>query len=54
MFAASEALLATLGIAGVFFVAFPLLVHGIIGAIAAQVVGERKANLEYERNHPNL
>jgi hypothetical protein len=54
MFAASDALLATLGIAGVFFVVFPLIVHGLVAFIAAQVVGERKANIEYERNHPNF
>jgi hypothetical protein len=35
---------ATLGIAGVFFVAFPILVHGIVGYIAAQIAGERKEN----------
>ena len=39
----------TLGIAGVFFVAFPLLVHGIVGYIAAQVIGERQQNQAYAR-----
>lgn len=54
MFAASHALLATLGIVGIFFVVFPLIVHGMLAFVAAQIVGERKANLEYERNHPNF
>ena len=34
----------TLGIVGVFFIAFPLLVHGIVGYIAAQIMGERQQN----------
>jgi hypothetical protein len=37
----------TIGLAVVFFVAFPLLVHAIIGYIAAQVVGEHRANNAY-------
>ena len=37
----------TLGIAGVFFIAFPLLVHGIVGFIAAQIIGERQQNQAY-------
>lgn len=52
MFAASQALIDTLGIVLVFFVAFPLLVHGMLGFIAAQVVGEKRENQEYERTHP--
>jgi hypothetical protein len=39
----------TLGIAGVFFIAFPLLVHGIVGYIAAQIMGERQQNQAYAR-----
>ena len=39
----------TIGIVGVFFVAFPLLVHGIVGFIAAQVIGERQENQAYAR-----
>ena len=39
----------TAGIVGVFFVAFPLLVHGIVGYIAAQVLGERQQNQAYSR-----
>ena len=34
----------TLGIVGVFFIALPLLVHGLIGYIAAQIMGERQQN----------
>jgi hypothetical protein len=34
----------TLGIVGVFFIAFPLLVHGLVGYIAAQIMGERQQN----------
>ncbi len=37
----------TLGIVGVFFIAFPLLVHGIVGYIAAQIMGELQANQRY-------
>ncbi len=37
----------TLGIVGVFFVAFPLLVHGLVGYIAAQIIGERQQNQAY-------
>jgi hypothetical protein len=51
MFAMSVALQMTLGLVGVFFVAFPLLVNVMIGFIAAQVLGERQANIEYEREH---
>jgi phage shock protein PspC (stress-responsive transcriptional regulator) len=39
----------TIGIVGVFFVAFPLLVHGIVGYIAAQIMGERQQNQSYAR-----
>ncbi len=39
----------TIGIVGVFFVAFPLLVHGIVGYIAAQMMGERQENQRYAR-----
>jgi Na+-transporting methylmalonyl-CoA/oxaloacetate decarboxylase gamma subunit len=52
MFAASEALIMTLGIGLVFFVAFPLLVHGLLGFVAAQVIGEKRENEEYARTHP--
>jgi hypothetical protein len=51
MFAMSVALQMTLGLAGVFFVAFPLFVNVLIGFIAAQVLGEKQANAEFEREH---
>ena len=35
---------ATIGLVGVFFVAFPLLVHGLVVFIIAQVVGEKRQN----------
>ncbi len=38
---------ATLGLAGVFFVAFPLLAHGLIGFAVAQSLGERAENQAY-------
>jgi hypothetical protein len=40
---------ATLGLAGVFFVFFPLLVNGLIVFIMAQVMGERAQNQAYAR-----
>ena len=52
MFAASQALVMTLGIVLVFFVAFPLLAHGLIGFAAAQAIGEKRDNEEYARTHP--
>ncbi len=47
--AISAGLDATLGLVGVFFVAFPLLVNGLVVYIAAQVIGERAQNQAYER-----
>ena len=38
---------ATLGLAGVFFVLFPLLAHGLIGFAVAQALGERADNQRY-------
>jgi hypothetical protein len=38
---------ATLGLVIVFFVVFPLLLHGLIGFAAAQSLGEREDNREY-------
>jgi hypothetical protein len=38
---------ATFGLVIVFFVAFPLLAHGLIGFAIAQALGEREENLEY-------
>ncbi len=40
---------ATLGIGGVFFVFFPLLVNGLIIFIVAQAIGERAQNQAYAR-----
>ena len=40
---------ATLGLAGVFFVFFPLLVNGLVVFIIAQVIGERTQNQAYAR-----
>jgi hypothetical protein len=42
---------ATLGLVGVFFVLFPILVQGLIAFAAAQAVGERAENQEYARRH---
>jgi hypothetical protein len=44
---AITALRATLGLVIVFFVVFPLLLHGLIGFAVAQSLGEREENLEY-------
>jgi hypothetical protein len=52
MFALSVAAQMTLGLVGVFFILFPVLVQGLIGFAAAQVIGERADNVEYERQHP--
>jgi hypothetical protein len=38
---------ATFGLVVVFFVIFPLLLHGLIGYALAQSAGEHAANLEY-------
>jgi hypothetical protein len=40
---------ATLGLAGVFFVLFPVLVNGLVVFIVAQVLGERSQNQAYAR-----
>ncbi|HEX8205247.1 MAG TPA: hypothetical protein VF587_04215 [Solirubrobacteraceae bacterium] len=40
---------ATIGLAGVFFVFFPLLVNGIVVFIIAQALGERAQNAAYAR-----
>ena len=34
----------TLGLVGVFFIAFPLLVHALVGLIIGQVLGEKREN----------
>jgi hypothetical protein len=38
---------ATFGLVIVFFVIFPLLLHGLIGFALAQTAGEHQDNLEY-------
>jgi hypothetical protein len=38
---------ATFGLVVVFFVAFPLLAHGLIGLAVGQALGERRQNQEY-------
>jgi hypothetical protein len=38
---------ATFGLAIIFLVLFPVLVHGLLGFIAVQVVGERAENQAY-------
>ncbi len=38
---------ATLGLVGVFFVLFPILVQGLIGFAIVQILGERAENQEY-------
>ena len=38
---------ATFGLVVVFFVVFPLLLHGLIGFAVAQSMGERQENLEF-------
>jgi hypothetical protein len=38
---------ATFGLVVVFFVIFPLLLHGLIGFALAQSAGEHAENLEY-------
>jgi hypothetical protein len=53
MFAASAALEMTLGLLAVFIVGLPILVNILLGFIAAQVLGERRENLEFERQHPS-
>ncbi len=40
---------ATLGLVGVFFVLFPLLVNGLVVFIIAQAAGERSQNQAYAR-----
>jgi len=40
---------ATIGLVGVFFVFFPLLVNGIVVFIIAQAIGERSQNQAYAR-----
>ncbi len=42
---------ATLGLVGVFFVLFPILVLGLIGFTIVQTLGERAETQEYRAGH---
>lgn len=44
---ALSAFKATFGLVIVFFVIFPLLLHGLVGFALAQSAGEHQDNLEY-------
>lgn len=44
-----DALAATLGLVIVFAVAFPALVHVLVGFVIAQVLGERRQNQNYRK-----
>ncbi len=45
----ASALVDTLGLVGLFFVVFPILVQGLIAYAIAQALGERQQNLAYAR-----
>jgi Sec-independent protein secretion pathway component TatC len=51
MVIALSSVAATLGLVGVFFVVFPVLVQGLLAFAAAQSLGERAENQEYARHH---
>ena len=53
MFAASPAVQMTIGLLAVFVVGLPLIVTVLLAFIGVQVAGERRDNLEFEREHPN-
>ena len=40
-----------LGLIGVFFVLFPLLVNGLLGIAGGRAYGEKQDNDEYRRTH---
>jgi hypothetical protein len=42
---------ATLGLVGIFFVLFPVLVQGLLAFAVVQVVGEKKENDAYAASH---
>jgi hypothetical protein len=44
----------TLGLVIVFFLFFPLLLHGLIGVAVAQVLGERRENQRYANGEHDL
>jgi hypothetical protein len=41
----------TIGLCVVFFVAFPALLHVLIGVAVAQVLGEKEANASFREGH---
>lgn len=49
MFLALSDVAATVGLLAVFVVLFPALVHVLVGFAVAQVLGERNANLNYQK-----
>lgn len=51
--AAMTAWKATFGLVVVFFVGFPLLLHGLIGFAAAQSIGEHRENEEFLAGGPD-
>ena len=51
MVVALSSVAATLGLVGVFFVFFPLLVNGLLMFTAGQVLAEKAANDEYRATH---
>lgn len=46
---ADIALSMTIALVAIFFVLFPLVLHGLIGAAVAITLGERQQNQEFER-----
>ena len=49
MLGALDDVSATIGLLAVFAVAFPALVHVLVGFVIAQVLGERKQNQNYQK-----
>jgi hypothetical protein len=48
---ALSALAASLGLAGVFFVLFPVIVQGLIAFAVAEAIGEKVENDRYAATH---
>ena len=49
--AVSQAFKVTAALVFIFFILFPVIAQGLIAFAAAQALGERADNQEYERNH---
>ena len=49
--AVSQAFKVTAALVFIFFILFPVLAQGLIAFAAAQAIGERGENKEYERDH---